>query len=379
MRICMLGHKAIPSTRGGIETVLTHLCPLLVQRGHEVICYNRSSDRIEEAFRGEVADRTYRGVRLRTAPTLRLRGISAMLASFTAAIACAFSRCDVVHFHAEGPCAAILIPKLMGKKCVATVHGLDWQREKWGKGFASRYIRFGERMLARHADAVIVLSESAAAYFRETYHRDTVVIPNGISRPEKRPARIIGERFGLAADSYICMVSRLTEEKGVHYLIEAYRQLHTDKKLVICGDTSDTDDYVARLREMAAGNPQILFTGFISGDTLAEVYSNAYAVCLPSNMEGMSLSLLEALSYGNAVVCSDIPENLHVCGEHALTFRKGDAGDLRDKLQYLLDHPEAVQEYRAHAAQAVLSRFSWERTADATLALYRQTLRPAGR
>ena len=378
MKICMLGHKVIPSTRGGIETVLTNLCPLLVQRGNEVVCYNRSSNQIEPEYHNEVANHMYKGVKLKKALTFRIRGISAMMASFTAAIACAFSRCDVVHFHAEGPCVALFIPKLFGKKCVATVHGLDWQREKWGKGFASKYIKLGERMLARYADAVIVLSENAAEYFRKTYHRETVLIPNGVSQPKHLEANLITKQFGLRKDSYICMVSRLTEEKGVHYLIDAYHQLHTDKKLVICGDTSDTDDYVARLREMSSRNSEILFTGFISGDTLAEMYSNAYAVCLPSNTEGMSLSLLEALSYGNAVVCSDIPENVSIFGHDALTFRKGDVDDLRDKLQYLLDHPEVVQNYRMNAAESVLSRFSWEKMVDATLNLYQKTIQSSG-
>ncbi len=378
MNIAMLGHKAIPSTRGGIETVLTNLCPLLVQRGAAVTCYNRSADQVAPEFLPEIQNKRFRGVRLKKARTLPMRGVSAMLASFTAAIACAFSRYDVVHFHAEGPCAAMFLPKLFGKKCVATVHGLDWQREKWGHGLGSKYIHFGEKMLARHADAVIVLSESAREYFAQTYQRETVVIPNGIARPTRLEANLIQKRFGLSRESYLCLASRLTEEKGVHYLIDAFRRIDTEKKLVICGDSSDTDAYVAQLREMAQDDSRILFTGFLSGDVLAEIYSNAYLVCLPSNIEGMSLSLLEALAYGNAVVCSDIPENTSVCGEYALTFRKGDADDLRDKLEYLLQHEDIKNAYQSRAADYICGRFSWESTADATLALY-QTLLQGGK
>ena len=148
MKIAMLGHKVIPSRRGGIENVLTILCPMLVEMGHEVTCYNRSSDKIENEYVGTVENKRYKGVRLKKARTLKLRGFAAMIASFTGAIAATFGGYDVIHFHAEGPCAALWIPKLFGKKCVATVHGLDWQREKWGKGFASKYIKFGEKMLA---------------------------------------------------------------------------------------------------------------------------------------------------------------------------------------------------------------------------------------
>lgn len=375
MKVAMLGHKAIPSTKGGIETVLTALCPLLAERGVEVTCYNRSSDSIDAAFLPQVAGNVYKGVRLKKAPTVRKRGVSAMVASFTAAIACAFSRCDIVHFHAEGPCAAMFLPKLFGKKCVATVHGLDWQREKWGDSFSSKYIRFGEKMLARRADAVIVLSEAAKQYFKETYGRDTVLIPNGIRRPQPRPAAQIKERFGLKKDGYFCLVSRLTAEKGVHTLIEAYKQLHTDKKLLICGETSDTDSYVAQLHAMAAGDERILFAGFVSGYLLSEVYSNAYAVCLPSTLEGMSLSLLEALSYGNAVICSDIPENTAVCGERALIFKAGDAAALAAKMQYLSDTPAAVDALRDGTAEYICSRYSEEAVADATMTLYSTLLK----
>lgn len=370
MKIAMIGHKAIPSTRGGIETVLTNICPLMVESGNEVVCYNRTADRPEKEFEKDMVNGEYKGVKLKKARTLKIKGISAMLASFSAAIACSFSKCDIVHFHAEGPSAAMVIPKFFGKKCVATVHGLDWQREKWGGGFASKYIKHGEKTLVKRADAVIVLSESARQYFEQTYGRKTVVIPNGISRPRLLSDDIIKEKYGLCRESYICMVARLTKEKGAHYLIEAYKRLDTDKKLVICGDTSDTDDYVAQLKSMAGDNKNIIFTGFISGDTLGQIYSNSYAVCLPSDLEGMSISLLEALSYSNAVLCSDIPENTSVCGNAALTFKKGNVDDLAQKLDFLLKNPKVAEKLRENSAEYVLSRFSWQNTAELTTELY---------
>ena len=378
MKIAMLGHKVIPSTRGGIETVLTNLCPLLVQKGMEVTCYNRSSDPIEAEFLPWVSGKLFRGVRLKKAFTVKARGVAAMLASFTAATACAFSKYDIVHFHAEGPCAAMWIPALFGKKCLATVHGLDWQREKWRGGFGAKYIKFGEKMMVKKADQIIVLSPGAQDYFVQTYGRETILIPNGIARPTPLAADTIQKRFGLEKDGYICLASRLTREKGVHYLIEAYQRLSPSKKLVICGDTSDTDAYVEQLRKMAGENENIIFTGFIAGDMLAEMYSNAYLVCLPSDLEGMSLSLLEALSYGNAVLCSDIPENISVCGDTALTFRKGNVDDLTEKLSDLLNHPEAVQAYR-NVAATVCDRFSWQKTTDATARLYQTVVKEGGK
>ena len=375
MKVAMVGHKVVPSRRGGIENVLTSLCPLLVDKGIDVTCYNRSSDKVENEYIGTVKDKKYKGVTLKNAWTINKKGLSAMVASFTAAICATFGKYDIVHFHAEGPCAAMWIPKMFGKKCVATVHGLDWQREKWGKGFASKYIKFGEKVMVKCADEIIVLSESAREYFKETYNRETVLIHNGIERPDKKEAEKITELYGLSKDSYICIVSRLTAEKGVHYLIDAYNSIKTNKKLVIAGDTSDTDEYVKMLKEKASGNPDIIFTGFISGDVLTEIYSNAYVVTLPSDIEGMSLSLLEALAYGNAVLCSDIPENTLVTENTAIHFRKSNAIDLAEKLQAMCDDEKIVKELKNGVSEFILSKYNWNDVADSTHDLYKKVMK----
>ena len=374
MKVAMVGHKVVPSRRGGIENVLTSLCPLLVEKGANVACYNRSSDKVENEYVGTVKDKKYKGVTLKNAWTINKKGLSAMVASFTAAIMATFSSADIIHFHAEGPCAAMWIPKMFGKKCVATVHGLDWQREKWGKGFASKYIKFGERVMVKCADEIIVLSESAFKYFKDTYNRETVLIHNGIERPDKKEAGEITELYGLSKDGYICIVSRLTAEKGVHYLIDAYNSIKTDKKLVIAGDTSDTDEYVSMLKEKASGNPDIIFTGFISGDVLTEIYSNAYIVTLPSDIEGMSLSLLEALAYGNAVLCSDIPENTLVTEDKAMHFKKSNVDDLAAKLQAMCDDEEIVNNLKNGVDEFILNKYSWDDVAGSTYELYKKVL-----
>ncbi len=377
MKIAMIGHKVIPSQRGGIENVLTSLCPLLAELGAEITVYNRSSDKIEDNYLHEVRNGFYKGVRLKTAPTIKLRGISAMIASYTAALRASFSNADIVHFHAEGPCAALWIPKLFGKKCVATVHGLDWQREKWKRGPASKYIKTGEKVMAKYADKIIVLSESARTYFKDTYKRDTVLIPNGIDRPKHTTADKITKLFGLKKDEYICVVSRLTPEKGIHYLIDAQNSVKPDKKLVIAGDTGDSDSadsYTALLRKKAKDNPNIIFTGFISGDVLREIYSNTYAVCLPSDIEGMSLSLLEALAYGNALLCSDIPENTSVAKNHALYFKKSDTNDLAKKLKLLCSDSDFAKKLKKGADDFILSKYSRKDVALSHFKLYKSIL-----
>ncbi|MBE7038311.1 MAG: glycosyltransferase family 4 protein [Ruminococcaceae bacterium] len=368
----MIGHKVVPSRRGGIENVLTTLCPILVEMGIDVTCYNRSSDKVENEYVGTVKNKMYKGVKIKKAWTLNVRGFAAMIASFTAAIAASFCNYDVIHFHAEGPCAALWIPKLFGKKCVATVHGLDWQREKWGKGFASRYIKFGEKILARYADEVIVLSKAAYDYFKETYNRETTIIHNGISRPEKKEAVLITEKYGLKKDEYISVVSRLTAEKGIHYLIDAYNKITTDKKLVIAGDTSDTDDYVSMLKEKASKNPDIIFTGFVSGDILKEIYSNAYINVLPSDLEGMSLCLLESLAYKNVLLCSDIPENTSVAEDKAVYFEKGNIEDLAEKLKVLCNDGTLVENLKDGVDEFILNKYNWQDVAKLTCKLYQK-------
>lgn len=370
MKVAMIGHKVVPSRRGGIENVLTTLCPLLVESGIDVTCYNRSTDKVENEYVDKVENKKYRGVTLKSAWTINFRGFSAMIASFTAAIAAAFGKYEVIHFHAEGPCAAMWIPKIFRKRCVATVHGLDWQREKWGHGFASKYIKFGERVMVKCADEIIVLSESAREYFEKTYNRKTVLIHNGIQKSTKKTAERILSLYGLLEDDYICTVSRLTAEKGIHYIIDAYNQINTDKKLVIAGDTSDTDEYVEMLKKKADNKPNIIFTGFISGDVLSEIYSNAYLVAIPSDIEGMSLSLLEALAYGNAVLCSNIPENTSVVEGKAICFEKSNVEDLKNKLEFMLNNQDIVKNLKNSSANYVLNKYNWNDVATSTIELY---------
>ncbi|MDK0553175.1 glycosyltransferase family 4 protein [Clostridium perfringens] len=370
LNIAMIGHKVVPSRRGGVELVLTTLCPLLVKKGHNVTCFNRSGDKVENEYISKVKSNSYKGVKLKKVLTLNKKGLAALTSSFTAAVCAAFGRYDVVHFHAEGPSASLWIPKLLKKRCIVTVHGLDWQREKWKYGFASKYIKFGEKILAKYADEIIVLSKGVQKYFKDTYNRETTFIPNGVNRPKYGTVEIIKNKFDLQGDDYFLCLSRLTEEKGIHYLINAYNQIKTDKKLVIAGDTSDTDDYVARLKAMAKDNSNIIFTGFVSGDLLDSLYSNAYVYVLPSNLEGMPLSLLEALSYGNCVIGSNIPEIADVLEDKGLLFEKSNVQDLKEKLQFINNNRYIREKYKKVSSDFVCSKYNWNEIADRTIELY---------
>lgn len=371
MNIAMLGHKRIPSREGGIEIVVEELGIRMVSRGNRVTCYNRGGHHVSGKQFDERRLDLYKGIRLKTVLTINKKGLAAMSASVSAALRAAIGKYDVVHFHAEGPCAMLWLPKLFGKRCIATVHGLDHQRAKWGK-FASTYIMLGEKCAVKYADEIIVLSEGVQNYFMKNYGRRTRFIPNGVSRPRIRRAEWIRKKYGLEKDDYILFLGRLVPEKGLRYLVEAFKQVETDKKLVIAGGSSDTEEFMNELKEMAKEDKRILFTGFVQGKILDELYSNAYIYTLPSDLEGMPLSLLEAMSYGNCCLVSDIPECTEVVEDKAVTFRKGDVKDLRDKLQWLCDNASEVGRCKAQAADFVCDKYNWDKVVDATLELYRE-------
>ena len=370
LRIAMFGHKRIPSREGGIEIVVEELCTRMARQGNKVVCYNRAGHHVsgEEYDTGKKTE--YKGIRIRTVPTIEKKGLAAVSSSFFASLFCAFGKYDVVHIHAEGPAFFCWIPRLFRKKVVVTVHGIDWQREKWKSGFGSRFIRQGERNAVKYADEIIVLSKGVQNYFQNTYQRVTHFIPNGVTRPEIRNAELITEKFGLEKDSYILFLGRLVPEKGIRYLIEAFKQIRTDKKLIIAGGSSDTDDFARELRDLAKEDKRIQFTGFVQGQMLEELYSNAYLYTLPSDLEGMPLSLLEAMSYGNCCLVSDIPECTEVVENKAMIFEKSNVKDLKEKLQYACDHPEKIRDIKNQAADYICGKYNWDHVVEMTETIY---------
>ena len=369
MKIAMLGHKRIPSREGGVEIVVGELAQRMCKLGHDVTVYNRSGAHVSGKEFGTVDVKNYNGIKLKKVFTLNIKGLAAMSSSFCAAVCAAFGKYDVVHFHAEGPCAMMWIPKLFGKRVVATIHGLDWQRAKWG-GFATKYLQFGEKIAAKFADEIIVLSKNVQKYFKDTYNRDTRFIPNGIEKMPKQNAEIIRQNWGLEKDNYILFLGRIVPEKGILYLVEAFKKINTDKKLVFAGGSSDTTEFMKEIEEAAADDERIIFTGFIQGKTLEELYSNAYLYVLPSDLEGMPISLLEAMSYGNCCVVSSIPECTEVIQDKAVVFKQGDTNNLREKLQMLCDNNEIVKSYKDGASDYVCSKYNWDDVVEKTLELY---------
>lgn len=348
----------------------------MVKKGNQVTAYNRKGKNVQDknADTENKKIKEYKGVKIISIPTINKKGIDAVIYSFLASIRASFGRYDVLHYHAEGSCAMLWIPHLFHKKIVVTIHGLDWKRGKWQNSFGAKYIKHGEKCAVKYADEIIVLSENVKKYFKETYGRDTTFIPNGVNKPVIRDADIINKKYGLTKNSYILFLARIVPEKGLDYLIDAYNSLteneKKEKKLVIAGGASHTNDYLNEIKDKVSKSKDIIMTGFIQGNELDELFSNCYLYCLPSDIEGMPISLLEAFSYGANCLVSDIEENTQVVENMAATFKKSDIKDLNKKLKECLDEknrkkPDELQNY-------ILNKYDWDNIVDKTLSIYKK-------
>lgn len=360
--IAMIGHKRIPGRESGVEVVVQQLSTRLVARGYEVDAFNRKNKNVPK-------EEYFQGVHLVTVPTIDKKSLDAPVYAIMATLKACFHRYDVLHYHAEGSCIALWLCKLFGKRVVVTIHGLDWQRAKWG-ALARKVIKFAEQQAVKHADEIIVLSRNVQEYFKKEYNRETVFIPNGVDRPNYRDDAVISKEYGVKKNKYFLYLGRIVPEKGLDYLVDAYKQVKTDMPLVIAGGSSHTDEYYASLKKRAKEDKRIIFTGHVEGELLDSLFSNTYAYLFPSDLEGMPISLLEAMSYGNCCLVSDIPENIEVVEDKALSFMKSDVEDLRDKLRYMLDHPEKVETLKAAASDFICNKYNWDRIVDQTLEIY---------
>lgn len=359
IRVAMIGSRGVPAPPGGVERAVEELAARLASKGVEVTVYSRS---------GYVPHgiREHRQIQVRRLPAIRTKHLEAISHALLATLDAIVRRYDVVHFHALGPGLCAPLTRLAGLPTVTTVHGLDFRREKWGL-VARTVLKMGAWCAARVPTRTTVVSNTLAAHFRDEYRRPTVVIPNGVSLPERAtPSREELERR--RRDGYLLFLGRLVPDKGVHTLIEAYRALDDAPQLVIAGPPSYAPEYEARLRELAAGDARITFVGPVHGAAKDELIRGAYTLCQPSTVEGLPIVLLEAMAAGLCPVVSDIPEHLEVVRQRegdlvALTFVSGDVEDLRQALRVALENPELLAERGRMAREIVADRYSWDRAA----------------
>jgi len=367
MRIAMIGQRGIPATFGGVEHHVEELGSRLAERGHHVTVYSRANYTTDRHT-------TYRGMRPRYLPTVSSKHLDAIVHSTLSTGDAMLAKADIVHYHAVGPGLPAVLPRYLSRaKVVLTVHGLDAERAKWSRS-ARSVLRVAQWMSARVPDATIVVSKDLAEQFRVRYGRPTTYIPNGVEEPTRRPPDEITRRFGLRGHDYVLFVGRLVPEKAPDLLLKAFSALEGDTRLVIAGGSSYTDDYVRGLMTHAASDPRVILPGYVYGGLLEELYSNAAVFAIPSLLEGLPLTLLEAISYGVPVVASDIAPHREVLGSERPLVPPGDERALAEAIGRALErHPHELQEAEALRPK-VLSAYRWEATTDATESLYERLL-----
>jgi len=369
MKIALIGQKGIPATWGGVEKHVEQLTQRLADFGHEVLVYNRAHYVVPEAV--AAFQKAYPTVRLITRPSLKSKHFDAITHTFFATVHAIKENVDVYHFHSVGPSLLSWMPRLFRPRArvITTFHSPDRLHQKWGF-FARLVLTIGEYTAMRFAHRTITVSHDLEKYAQSRYGKAPVYIPNGVNMPQRVRPSMIAAQFGLKENDYILVVTRLIPHKGVHHLIAAFKTLNTTKKLVIVGDSAYTDEYVKQLHQQAQGDNRIVFTGFQTGRMVEELYSNCTLYVQPSESEGLSISLLEAGSYGKCILTSDIPSNAEVVQGYGYLFRNADVNDLAKQLQMLLDHPERVEQAGKALAARVESEYDWKHVATRVERLY---------
>lgn len=367
-KVAQIGCRGIPNQRGGVERVIEAIAPRLVALGYDVTVHCASWSGYRK--------RWYRGVRLRYTFSIRSKHLDTFVRSLLATLKELAGPSNIVHYHGIGSAPLALLARLSGKKVVVTVHGLDWQRRKWNI-VAEWFLRIGELASVKIPHETVVVGQELKRSLDQRYAADVTYIPNGVEERHPRAANRI-TKFGVGHRNYILFLARLVPEKQCHLLIKAFLGLPNrhGMTLIIAGAVWHSESYVASLKEIAGGDPSVVFLGEVDEEVLEELYSNCYAYVLPSEVEGMSLSLLDAMAFGTCIIASDIPANAEVVSDCGFLFSTGSVADLRAKLETVMTQPERAASCRTAALRRMSTEFNWDRIAGEWDALYLKLLRP---
>jgi len=352
VRVAFIGGRGVIGKYSGIETYYEDVGSRLATAGHQVTVYCRTYFTPPQSG--------HNGMRLVRLPTLRTKHLETVLHTLLSTIHATFGPYDIVHYHALGPALFSFFPRLAGKRTAVTVQGLDWQRRKWGR-VASATLRLGERAAVRLPNSTMVVSRSLQSYYREQYCAETVYVANGADLRERRRASRMRE-WRIDPGNYILYLGRFSPEKNCHLLIEAFERIETDVRLVLAGGAKTSNTYAQQLRRDASN--RVRFLDYVSGDAFEELLTNAMLFVLPSDMEGLSLALLEAMSAGLCTLTSDIPENRELVEGVGFTFKGGDVADLERMLRFLIADRQVREDAGRSAKRRVAEQYLWGKVTD---------------
>lgn len=366
MRIAYIAVKGIPMS-GGIEKYTDLLAQKLTMYGHEVTVYttkhygNKSSK--------------MNGYTIRAVPSLKNKNLEKITVVFSASVDQIFHKYDIVHYHALGPSIFAFMARIMRRKVVIQSHGIEYERSRWGK-FGASILKLLEKLSYNMGNELTVVSKPLKRYFLKQYGKETVFIPTAVEMPQQNKASVKSlEKYNIRPGEYYLFISRLVREKGAHYLIDAFKRLKTNKKLVIAGALNQSDNYHKSLIGQAHDDDRIIFTGEVLGGDKDALFTGAYAFCLPSELEGMSIALLEAMSYRKVCIVSDIPENVDVAQGRSVLFKTKNTGSLLEALEKVeLFSAEQAAEIQNLAYEYVKENHSFDSIARQIEKLYMRLL-----
>ena len=365
MKIFVTGTRGIPDIPGGVEKHCQMLYPLISKMGHEVFVATRKPYVLNKK---DIWNR----VKLIHIYAPVIKSLEAIVHTFLAVIKAKTLKVDIIHIHAVGPGLLVPLAKMLGIKVVVTNHGPDYHRQKWGKS-AKFMLQSGEYLGGRFADAVIVISAVIQNIVFKRCQKQSYIIYNGVPMPEPSQQIDYLKKISVEPDQYIIAVSRFVPEKGLDLLVKAFQMIETDLKLVIAGDADHETSYSKHLKQMIDQSENIIRSGYITGEPLNQLFSHARLFVLPSYHEGLPIALLEAMSYGLAVLVSDIPANLEVDLPIERFFKCGDVNDLKIKMEKILKTNISEKEKRNYVLQ-IAEKYNWQKIAEQTVKVYTKVI-----
>jgi len=387
MKIIILGTRGFPNVQGGVEKHCQELAPRLVNSGCEVTVFTRDCY-VDKSFK------EFKGVKLVALPAMRSKFLEAFFHTLLGVFAARRIKPDILHIHAIGPAFFALLARMLGMKVVVTTHGSNYMHLKWGR-IARLALRFFECVGMVFARDVIAISKGIGEEIRRKYQRKAVVIPNGVLIPQIASTEDFLRKFGLRKGKYFLAVGRFVPEKGFHDLIRAFGRLgdsrraaqnknwpqrsggheHDQWKLVIAGDADHENKYSQELKRQAKENPDVVMTGFLTGQALQEMYSHAGLFVLPSYYEGLPIVLLEAMSYGLTCLASDIAPHKEVGLKWPGVFKPGDICELSGAMEYYMNRHMSEGD-KSEQIRKIKENYDWEKVATATRGVYERVLNP---
>jgi glycosyltransferase involved in cell wall biosynthesis len=352
LHIAFLGTRGVPASYSGFETFVEQLGVRLVERGHKVTVFNRYPF-------VPLREKYYRGMRIIRLRTIQRKSLDTLLHTFLSCLLLPFVRPDVVYICGVGNAIFCGMVRMLGIPVVINVDGEDWARKKWS-GFAVKWLKASEAWACRLASVVIADAKVIEERYRRIYRRETVLIPYGANvRLEEEGTETL-KKFGLEPRKYVLFVGRMVPENRADLLIEAFRAVPraSGVKVAIAGDAPYSDDYKREL--VALADDRIVFTGYAFDEAYRELSRHCLFYVLASGVEGTRPVLLDQMGFGNCVVVRDTAANSDVVGDAGVKFENArEKESLEEKLNYLIEHPDVVEEYRGKAVARVKDAFGW--------------------